>query len=385
MSTPPIIFKSKLPKTGTSIFALMSAMAQKYNAINLSQGFPDFEVHPKLKALVTKALEAGHNQYAPMPGLPALRRAIAEKVRKLYECDVDADEMVTVTSGGTEALYAAIAAVVHEGDEVIVFEPAYDSYVPAIRLNGGLPIAVSLEYPSFGINWEVVRARITANTRLIILNTPHNPTGSILRAEDMEELQRITRNTDILILSDEVYEHILFDRHEHQSVLRYPELLKRSFVVFSFGKTYHATGWKMGYCVASPRLSAEFRKVHQFIVFCSPTPLQHAFADFMQYEEEYLQLPEFYQAKRDYFNNLLAESRFTIRPSAGTYFQLAGYEAISDMDDMAFSEWLTREAGVASIPVSVFYSNREDHHLIRFCFAKSEKLLEKAANKLIRL
>jgi len=385
MSTPPIIFKSKLPKTGTSIFAHMSAMAQKYNAINLSQGFPDFDPNPKLMELVTKALKNGYNQYAPMPGLPALRTAIAEKVRKLYECNVDADEMITVTSGGTEALYAAITAVVHEGDEVIVFEPAYDSYVPAIRLNGGLPIAISLDYPSFGINWEMVKARITANTRLIILNTPHNPTGSILHAEDMEELQRITQNSDILILSDEVYEHIIFDRQEHQSILRYPKLLERSFVVFSFGKSYHATGWKMGYCIAPSRLSAEFRKVHQFIVFSSPTPFQHAFAEFLQDEEEYLKLSEFYQAKRDYFNGLLAESRFTIRPSAGTYFQLAGYEAISDMGDMAFSEWLTREAGVATIPVSVFYSNREDHHLIRFCFAKSEKLLEKAADKLIRL
>lgn len=385
MSTSPIIFKSKLPKTGTSIFAHMSALAQKYNAINLSQGFPDFDPDPKLKELVAKALRNGYNQYAPMPGLPALRTAIAEKVRKLYGCNVDADEMITVTSGGTEALYAAIAAVVHEGDEVIVFEPAYDSYVPAIRLNGGLPIAISLDYPSFGINWEMVKARITANTRLIILNTPHNPTGSILHAEDMEELQRITQNTDILILSDEVYEHIIFDHQEHQSILRYPKLLERSFVVFSFGKSYHATGWKMGYCIAPPRLSTEFRKVHQFIVFSSPTPFQHAFAEFLQYEEEYLKLSEFYQAKRDYFNGLLAESRFTIRPSAGTYFQLAGYEAISDMGDMAFSEWLTREAGVATIPVSVFYSNREDHHLIRFCFAKSEKLLEKAADKLIRL
>ncbi len=381
----PLVFKSKLPKTGTSIFAIMSTMARKYNAINLSQGFPDFDVDERLKKLVRQALNEGHNQYAPMPGIEPLREVIAHKVKSLYDNDVDANEMITITSGGTEVLYAAISAVVHEGDEVIVFEPAYDSYVPAIKLNGGLPIAIPLEYPSFTINWEIVKARITANTRLIIINTPHNPTGSVMKSSDMEELQNMTRGTDILVLSDEVYEHIIFDGLRHESVLRYPELFMRSFAVFSFGKTFHATGWKMGYCVAPPYLTAEFRKLHQFIVFSSPTPFQYAFAEFMKNPEEYLSLPVFYQEKRDYFVNLLQESRFTVHPASGTYFQLAGYEQISDMDDVTFAEWLTREAGVAAIPISVFYSKRKDDHLVRFCFAKSESTLKEAASKLIRL
>lgn len=385
MTNNEINIKTKLPNIGTTIFAVMSKMANDHGAINLSQGFPDYSCSDELIRLVNKYMKNGYNQYAPMQGILPLREAIAEKASDLYDANVHPEKNVTVTSGGTEALYAAITAMVHEGDEVLLLEPCYDSYVPAVKLNGGLPIFIPLKHPDYTIDWEMVKRRITANTRMIILNSPHNPTGAAFTKKDMEELGRITAATDILILSDEVYEHIIFDGLEHESVLKYPSLAERSFVVFSFGKTYHATGWKVGYCIAPDRLMKEFRKVHQFIVFASPRPLQHALADFMQQKDEYLKLADFYQEKRDKFNQLMSETKFSIIPSKGTYFQLAGYSSISDQGDRQFSEWLTKEIGVAAIPVSVFYNKKDDHKVIRFCFAKSDKLLEQAAEKLIQV
>lgn len=383
-SFPPNL-NSKLPQLGTTIFAVMSKMAQEHGAINLSQGFPDFSCHPKLVELVNHYMQKGFNQYAPMQGIPLLRERLAAKVESLYGFSADPEAHINITSGATEAIYAAITAVVREGEEVIVFEPAYDCYVPAIQLNGGVPIFVPLNEKDYSINWEALTNRINHNTRMIMLNSPHNPTGAVLSAEDMQQLIRLTRNTDILILSDEVYEHIIFDDAAHESVLKYPELIARSFAIFSFGKTYHNTGWKMGYCIAPEFLMKEFRKVHQFIVFSSPTPLQYAFADFLEDQSAYLELSAFYQKKRNHFNELMAETPFTINPTQGTYFQLAGYENVSDKKDTAFAEWLTKEVGVAAIPVSVFYSQKTDNQVIRFCFAKSEKMLEEAAMKLRQL
>ena len=320
-SFPPNVH-SKLPQVGTTIFAVMSRMAQEHNAINLSQGFPDFSCDPKLIKLVQQYMKKGFNQYAPMQGILPLRERIAQKAESLYGISLDPETNINITSGATEAIYAAITATVREGDEVIVLEPAYDCYVPAIQLNGGVPIFVPLNEKDYSINWEALTNRINHNTRMILLNTPHNPTGAVLSAEDMQQLIRITANTDILILSDEVYEHIIFDGEEHQSVLRYPELFSRSFAIFSFGKTYHNTGWKMGYCIAPEMLMKEFRRVHQFIVFSSTTPLQYAFADFMEDESAYLELADFYQKKRDHFNQLLADTPFTIRPRTGNLFSI---------------------------------------------------------------
>ncbi len=379
------MFRSKLPHTGTSIFAVMSKMAADYDAINLSQGFPDFQSNPKLFDLVYKYMRKGFNQYAPMQGLMSLREMIAEKTEYLYSQKYNPETEITVTAGATQALYTAITAVVEEGDEVIVFEPAYDSYVPAIQLNGGTPVYVQLKAPDFKINWNNVQKVINSKTKLIILNSPHNPTGVTLSALDMEKLKKIVSGTNIYILSDEVYEHIIFDKLEHQSIARYPKLAERSFIVSSFGKTYHNTGWKMGYCVAPAPMMKEFRKIHQFIVFTVNTPIQHAFAEFLKNKEEYLQINEFYQQKRDYFISLLKNSKFKIVPSNGTYFQLLDYSKLSNMSETEYAEKLTKENGIASIPVSVFYHKKVDNKVLRFCFAKSDETLEKAAEKLLLL
>ncbi|MBI5536127.1 MAG: pyridoxal phosphate-dependent aminotransferase [Deltaproteobacteria bacterium] len=382
--TPSI--SSKLPNVGTTIFTVMSALANEHRAINLSQGFPDFAVPKALLDAVDRHLREGHNQYAPMAGLPALRQAIADKTRGLYQVTIDPDTEITVTSGATEAIFDAVTSVVHPGDEVILFDPAYDSYEPAVDLCGGRAIRIPLQPPSFAVDWDRVRDAITPRTRLIMLNTPHNPSGTVWSSRDMDNLAGLVRDTGILVLSDEVYEHILFDGLEHPSVLRHPELSARSFAVFSFGKTYHATGWKLGYCVAPPSMTAEFRKVHQYVTFCTSTPMQHALADFMVSAPEHWQrLPAFYQARRDRFCALLKGSRLRFVPSSGTYFQLVDYSAISDLDDMSYARKLTIESGVAAIPVSVFYKEPPAAKLLRFCFAKDESTLERAAEVLRKL
>lgn len=376
---------SKLPDVGTSIFAVMSGLANEHQAINLSQGFPDFNCPEELIGLVTKYMQEGFNQYAPMPGMPALRHKISEKTEKVYGYRPDPDQEVTVTSGATEALFAAITAVVKSGDEVVVLEPCYDSYAPAIRLAGGIPIYVPLALPDFHIDWDLLKKNISRRTRMIIINTPHNPTGAVIPREDLEKLASLTDGTDILILSDEVYEHMVFDGQEHVSALQIGSLRQRAFVISSFGKTYHTTGWKIGYVVAPPALTAELRKMHQFITFCSVTPLQLAIADYMDNEAHYRSLPDFYQAKRDLFCELVKPSRFELIPSAGTYFQLLKYDAISEEHDLDFAKRLTKEIGVASVPVSAFYHNKTDHHYLRFCFAKSEETLRQAAERLVKL
>jgi len=377
---------TKLPKVGTTIFTVMSQLATQHKAINLGQGFPDFDGPQSLRDALAAAMNSGRNQYAPMTGVPKLREQIALKTEKLYGRKVSADTEVTVTSGATEALFAAIAAVVHAGEEVIVLDPCYDSYEPAIELAGARAVHVPLSLPDFSVDWARVKAAITPKTRMILINSPHNPTGAVLSADDLDALAELVRGTDIFVLSDEVYEHIIFDAQSHQSVLRHAELAARSFVVSSFGKTYHCTGWKVGYCIAPPQLSAEFRKVHQYLTFCTFSPAQWAFADVLEADpQHYLDLPHFYQAKRDRFRELLAKSKFKLQPVGGAYFQLVDYSAISDKDDLNFCEWLVREAGVAAIPVSAFYENPPESRLIRFCFAKSDETLVAAAERLCKL
>jgi methionine transaminase len=374
--------KSKLPNISHSIFTVMSKMAAEHNAINLSQGYPDFPSDPALIALVNKYMKKGMNQYAPMQGVRPLLDSISAKTKDLYGISIDPVSEINVTSGATQAIYAAITAVIHENDEVILFEPAYDCYVPAIRLNGGIPIFIPLEAPDYKIDWESVKNRISQKTKMIIINSPHNPTGTYLSRADMEQLTKITNNTDILVLSDEVYEHIIFDDIKHQSVLKYPQLFKRSFVVFSFGKTFHNTGWKTGYCIAPEMLMTEFRKVHQFIVFSSNTPIQYALAEYMLNKDNYNGLAGFYQEKRDYFTQLITGSKFEVLPSYGTYFQLLRYNQISDEPDTLMAARITKEYQVASIPVSVFYSQKSDQKVLRFCFAKNKETLEQAAERL---
>lgn len=376
---------SKLPKHGTTIFSVMSAMAREENAINMAQGFPDFNCSPKLIELVTKAMNNQHNQYAPMPGIPALREKIAEKTFELYSAQYDVDSEITITPGATLGLWAAITAVVKEGDEVIVIEPAYDSYLPAILINGGRPVFTSLKYPEYRVDWDEVRKLITFKTRMIIINTPHNPTGTVLNAADMEKLQKILEGTDIIVLSDEVYEHIIFDGLEHQSVARYPKLAERSFIISSFGKTFHTTGWKMGYCLAPANLMTQFRKIYQYMAFSTNTPMQYAIAEFLEDKEEWRQLAGFYAQKRDHFTSMLKGSKFKVLPCNGSYFQLLGYDKISKEKDTDFAERLTREHKIAAIPVSVFSINAEDNNVLRFCFAKSEDTLEKAAEILCKI
>jgi methionine aminotransferase len=378
--------RTKLPKVGTTIFTVMSQLAVEHKAVNLGQGFPDFDGPQALRDALAEAMNAGKNQYAPMTGIQRLREQIAAKVEKLYGCRVNAGTEITVTSGATEALFAAIAAIVHPGEDVIVLDPCYDSYEPAIELAGGRAVHVPLRLPDFGVDWLRVKDAIGAKTRMIIVNSPHNPSGAVFAPADLEALAELTRGTDIVVLSDEVYEHIVFDGAEHQSVLRHAELAARSFVVSSFGKTYHCTGWKVGYCIAPPLLSAEFRKVHQYLTFCTFQPAQWAFAEIMERDPgHYAELPKFYQAKRDRFRELLKPSRFELLPVAGAYFQLVDYSAISDKDDLNFAEALIREAGVAAIPVSAFYETPPNARLVRFCFAKNDDTLAAAAERLCRL
>jgi len=376
--------ETKLPKVGTTIFTVMSQLAVEHKAVNLGQGFPDFEGPQALRDALARAMADGRNQYAPMTGIPALREQIARKTESLYGRKVNPDTEVTVTSGATEALFAAIAAVVRAGDEVIVLDPCYDSYEPAIELNGGRAVHVPLDPRDFSPDWQRVKDAITPKTRLILVNTPHNPCGSVFTANDLDALAGLVRDTDILVLSDEVYEHIVFDGAPHQSVLRHAELAERSFVVSSFGKTYHVTGWKVGYCIAPRALSAEFRKVHQYLTFCTFTPAQVAFADILEKDpQHYLDLPAFYQAKRDRFRDLLAGSKFRLLPVGGAYFQVADYSAISDADDLSFCEWLIKHGGVAAIPLSAFYETPlQGQRLVRFCFAKNDATLEQAAERL---
>ena len=386
MPPPSFPVQSKLPDVGTTIFTVMSQLATEHGAINLSQGFPDFPAPAGLLDRVTHHLRAGHNQYAPMSGLPALRGQIARKTLALYGRSVDPDSDVTVTSGATEALFCAIEAVVQPGDEVLCLDPAYDSYDPAIRLAGGRAVHIPLQEPDFSVDWDRVQSAITPHTRLLILNSPHNPTGAVLSARDITALTEIVRNTRLLLLSDEVYEHIIFDGRRHESLLRYPELAERSLVVSSFGKTYHATGWKIGYCVAPAALTREFRRVHQFVQFCVVTPMQWALADFLESDPgHYLDLPAFYQVKRDQFCALLQPSRFRLTPSAGTYFQLLDYSGITAEADVDYARRLTQEFGVACIPVSVFCGEPLATPRLRFCFAKDLGTLERAAEILCRI
>lgn len=377
-----IELESKLPGVGVTIFTVMSRLAAEHGAINLSQGFPDFEVDDDLIGLVHRHMREGRNQYAPMQGVMALRERIAEKTRVLYGAVYDPATEITVTSGATEALFAAIASVVRPGDEVIVFEPAYDSYVPAITLAGGSPVYCRLRHPGYSIDWDEVKDAITPRTRLVVINSPHNPAGSVLSASDLDALADVVAGAGVMVLSDEVYEHIIFDGACHESMARRPELAARSFVVSSFGKTYHTTGWKVGYCLAPAALSAEFQKIHQYLTFATSTPVQHAYADFLARKEPYLDLPAFYQRKRDLFLSLIRDSRFSFTPSRGTYFQMLDYSSITGERDVDFARRMTVEHGVAAIPPSVFYREGVDHKVLRFCFAKKDETLRAAAERL---
>ena len=381
-----MIIDTKLPKVGTTIFTVMSQLAVEHKAVNLGQGFPDFEPPQPLRDSLNLAMNEGRNQYAPMHGIAALREQIALKTERLYGRKVNVDTDITVTSGATEALFAAIAAVVRAGDEVIMFDPAYDSYEPAIELQGARAVHIPLTVPTFSIDWQRVRDAVTPKTRMILINSPHNPSGAVLSSMDMAALADIVRDTDIVVLSDEVYEHIVYDGAQHESVLRHPELADRSFVISSFGKTYHCTGWKLGYAIAPPALSAEFRKVHQYLTFCTFHPAQVAFAEFMaNHPEHYLELPAFYQTKRDRFRNLLKPSRFKLLDVPGGYFQLVDYSAIRDEDDLAFSKWLLLHGGVAAIPMTPFYESTPGTRLLRLCFAKSDATMDAAAERLCKL
>jgi methionine transaminase len=385
MPSFPGLILSKLPAVGTTIFTVMSKLANEHSAINLSQGFPDFNCSDELIALVDKYMKAGLNQYAPMQGVPALRETISEILEVAYGAKYDPENGITVTAGATQGLYTAIAAMIREGDEVIIIEPAYDSYAPAVVLNGGKPVYVQLKYPDYSVDWSAVKKVINRKTRMIIINTPHNPSGTVMSAKDMQELEKLTNNTDIIVLSDEVYEHMCLSDEPHQSVARYKGLAERSIIVSSFGKTVHTTGWKIGYVAGPANLMVEFRKVHQFLVFTCNTPMQYALAEFLKNKDNYLQVKEFYKKKRDLFIHLVKASRFSFEPSTGTYFQLLKYDRISDEKDTDFAARLTKEFKVASIPLSVFYHENTDSKVLRFCFAKKDETLEKAAEILCRI
>ncbi|CAI8796547.1 MULTISPECIES: pyridoxal phosphate-dependent aminotransferase [Pseudomonas] len=379
------MISSKLPNVGTTIFTTMSQLAAQTGALNLSQGFPDFNGPQALLDAVGRHVSAGHNQYSPMTGLPALRQQVANKIARSYGVSVDAEHEVTITPGATEAIFCAIQAVIRTGDEVIVFDPSYDSYEPSVELAGGRCVHVQLTDGEFAIDWQKLTDALSPRTRMIILNSPHNPSGALISRDDLDKLALLIAERDIYLISDEVYEHLVFDGVQHASVLAHEALYPRAFVVSSFGKTYHVTGWKTGYVVAPPALSAELRKVHQYVNFCGVTPLQWALADFMAAHPEHVEeLPAFYQAKRDLFCDLLGSSRLEFRRSAGTYFQLVDYSQIRpDLNDVDMSLWLTREHGVATIPVSVFYQHPiPEQRLVRLCFAKREETLRQAAEKL---
>lgn len=371
--------QSKLPKVGTTIFTVMSALAREHNAINLSQGFPDFGCSPKLLELAQKHMNAGFNQYAPMQGVIQLRERIAEIISTCYSANYNADTEITITAGATQGIYTSIAAFINKGDEVIVFEPAYDCYIPAIEVHGGIAIPVQLTYPGFKVNWEEVKSKVNDKTKMIIINTPHNPSGTVLNENDLKQLEQLVKGKNIIVVSDEVYEHMAFDNQPHQSVARFSTLRSQSIIVSSFGKTVHTTGWKIGYVAAPAELMTEFRKVHQFLVFAVNHPFQLALADYLGDKNTYLDLKNFYQTKRDFFRGLIKNSRFTIEDCTGTYFQLLGYKRITEEKDTDFAIRLTKENKLASVPLSVFYSNPTDNNLLRFCFAKKEETLEKAA------
>jgi len=380
-----ILLNSKLPTVGTTIFTLMSKLAQEHDAINLSQGFPDYPAPEKLINYVAEALKNGHNQYAPMTGLHLLRELVAEKTNRYYQSNYDPETEVTITSGGTQAIFTALAATINSGDEVILFEPAYDCYSPTIKLLGGLVKPFELHAPNYEIDWDMVKKLFTANTKMIILNSPHNPTGSVLSKKDIEALIKLTKNTDILILSDEVYEHIIFDGEKHQSIALYPELYERSFIVASFGKLLHTTGWKIGYCIAPIKLMLEFRKVHQFNVFSVNTPMQVGIANYLKHENIYDELSSFFQQKRDLFRSLLSQTKFKLLPCKGSYFQCVSYVNFSEEKDVDIAKRLVVEHGVASIPLSAFYTKNTDEKILRFCFAKEQNTLEKAVERLMKV
>jgi methionine aminotransferase len=378
-----VTINSKLPDVTTTIFTTMSQLAMQYNAVNLGQGFPDFEMSEELSALVNDAMKSGANQYAPMTGLPILREKLAEKVELLYNTKVNPDTDITITPGGTYAIYTALTTVLEPGDEVIVFEPAYDSYIPNIEINGAVPILIPLRFPDYSIPWETVKSKITNRTKMIMVNSPHNPTGSVISKDDIEELRKVVKDTNIFILSDEVYEHLIFDDKHHESILKYPDLLERSFVCFSFGKTYHCTGWKLGYCISSPHLMQEFRKVHQYNCFSCHTPSQVALAQYLNQSDKYLDLGASVQKKRDYFQKLMESTPFKPLPSFGSYFQCYSYKELSGESDKTLAIRLTKEYGITTIPVSAFYKDGKDDQVLRFCFCKKEDTLERAAEKLV--
>ena len=377
--------QSKLPHIGTNIFTVMSTLATEHNAINLGQGFPDYPMSEELVAKVNEAMRRGNNQYAPMPGLVALRESIAEKVAYLYNAQIDPATEITITPGGTYAIYTAFTTILQPGDEVIVFEPCYDSYIPNIEINGAKAVPLPLTYPDYKIDWDLVRETINPKTKAIIINTPHNPTGSVIDKQDIEELKKVTAGTNIFIVSDEVYEHLIFDDLPHESMLKYPELLHRSFVCFSFGKTYHCTGWKLGYCIAPAAMMKEYRKVHQFNCFTCFTPAQVALAEFIKNKEAYLSLPRFMQQKRDYFIELMKNTKFDLLNTHGSYFVCASYGRISDESDKDLAIRLTKETGVATIPVSAFYHDAKDDKVVRFCFSKQNRTLQQAVERLMKI
>jgi methionine transaminase len=373
---------SKLPNVGTTIFTVMSALATEYNAVNLGQGFPDYNMSEDLISLVHEAMKNGFNQYVPMQGHLPLREALSEKIKFLYKTAVNPDTQITITPGGTYAIYTALTTILQPGDEVIVFEPAYDSYIPTVEVNGAVPVLIDLEFPEYKIDWKKVRPKISPKTRMILLNSPHNPTGAVLSADDINELRSIVRDKNIFICSDEVYEHLIFDDVPHQSILRYPDLLEKSFVCFSFGKVFHCTGWKLGYCVSSPELTKEFRKVHQFNCFSCNSPMQVGLAKFLSNKDSYLPLSSFMQRKRDYFIKLMQATKFKLLNSHGSYFICGTYDNISDEADKDFCIRITKQYGVTTIPVSVFYRAGTDNKVVRFCFAKKEETLEAAVERL---
>jgi methionine transaminase len=377
--------QSKLPRVGTNIFTVMSGLATELKAINLGQGLPDFAMEPRLHELVTKAMQDGFNQYAPMPGWLPLREAIAEKIDYLYSVKINPGSEITITPGGTYAIYTAFTTILQPGDEVIVFEPSYDSYVPNIEVNGGIAVLVPLKVPGYSIDWEAVDRALSPRTKAILINSPHNPTGAVLSESDMQALEKRVAGTGIFIVSDEVYEHLIFDGLAHQSVIRYPALLERSFVCFSFGKVYNCTGWKLGYCVAPASITAEFRKIHQFNAFSCNTPVQVGLAGFLGNKDAYLSLSTMMQQKRDYFISLMKETRFTLQESFGSYFICGTYERISKEGDKEFAIRLTKEYAVATIPVSAFYQDGTDNKVLRFCFAKKEETLEQAVERFKKL
>jgi methionine aminotransferase len=376
------MLESKLPDVGTTIFTIMSKLAHDHNAINLSQGYPGFDTYPFLRDLVYEYMKKGFNQYAPMSGVPQFKKRIVSKALNLHDVEFHEEDEVTVVSGATEAIYAAVTAVIHPGDEAIILEPAYDSYAPSVRLNGGIPVYVSLNLPDFSVDWQKVKAAITPKTKLIMMNTPHNPGGYVWTAEDLEQLYRLIEDKEIFIVSDEVYEHITFDGRKHLALYSHEGLRERTFACGSFGKTFHITGWKIGFCLAPRKLTKEFRKMHQFITFSTSTPMQYALADFLEDPSRYLFLSEFYQNKRDLFCKGLKATPFRFKPAQGSFFQVVSYGHLSDEKDTDLAIRMTKEIGVACIPVSVFYHDKRDHHLLRFCFAKDDEVLEEALDLL---